>query len=456
MKSDQLLKTNIHKAIIELSIPGMVSSILETLYQLIDAFWVGKLGAQALAAIGGSAFILWAVFSLTALSVNGISAFVAQYIGSGKSEQGRKIAGQGMLLNTVSAIVIAVIVFTLQDSLFSIMGFESTVLFQAKRYMTIIILGLIFAYWFTGLEAIFRGMGDTRTPMYILAGALTMNAVLDPLFIFGWGIIPGMGIAGAAIATVVSEIFAVIIIIWRLKKINYFPRFFDSEKIKIDWNHIKRILSVGAPIALSGFLFSMIYVVLTNIISRFGVEAVAAIGVCHRIEGIAWFACVGFSVAASTLVGQFIGAVNYQKAKKAALLVNGYGVITLIFISLVFYFFPEYLLRLFTSDLKVQAIGVQYLKIIALFEIFLALEVIMEGAFSGAGYTFPVMVIGVVLTALRIPLAWILAISWNWGPQGIWWAIGLTTFFKGALISIMFLADVWKRKIHLAPTRNRE
>ena len=453
MQYDRLIKTSIHKAIFELSIPGMVSSVLETLYQLIDAFWVGKLGSEALAAIGGSAFILWAIFSLTALSVNGISALVAQNIGANKPHQARKIAGLGMIINTISAALIAFLVYFSQDILFSVMGFHALVLDMSREYLSIVLSGLIFGFWFTGLEAIFRGLGNTKTPMYILAIALGLNTVLDPLLIFGYGGIPAMGIGGAALATIVSEAVAAILLIWQLRETHFLPKLKWNEQTRKKLQHAKRILSIGTPIALSGFLFSMIYVVLTNIISRFGVASVAAIGVCHRIEGIAWFACVGFSVAASTLVGQYIGAGKYRMAKKSALMVNGYGVITLLLISLIFYFYPQELLKLFTQDGQVQEIGVHYLRIIAIFEIFLALEVIMEGAFSGAGYTLPVMIIGVVITALRIPLAWLFAIRWDWGTDGIWWAIAITTFAKGSLLSVLFLSDLWKRNLHLAPVR---
>ncbi len=445
-----LVQQNIYKTIFELSIPGMVSSVLYTLYNLIDAYWVGKLGASALAAVGGSAFILWALYSLTALSVNGISALVAQHIGARQPEEGRRAAGQGMVISTVSAVIFTVLVFSSQKVLYMIMGFDSEVAGLAQQYMSIVLIGLIFSFWFTALEAIFRGLGDTKTPMYILAGGLTLNAVLDPLLILGWGVFPKMGVAGAALATIVSQVLAVVLLIRQLARRRYLPVIKKNNHLRLNWPVMKRILAIGTPVALSGFLFSLIYIFLTNIIAHFGTEAIAAVGVCHRIEGIAWFACVGYSVAASTLVGQFVGAGKYAMARKAAWLVNGYGVVTLILVSLLFYFFPEALMRVFTDNQAVQQIGVRYLKIVALFEIFLALEVIMEGAFSGAGYTFPVMVVGVAITALRIPLAWYLALYLNWGTDGIWWAIGLTTFAKGLLMTVLFLSGLWKRKLHLA------
>lgn len=440
-----IIYRNIHGTIFRLSLPGMISSILETLFQLIDAYWVGKLGAEALAAIGGCAFILWAVFSLTALSINGIATLVAQNIGAQKPDEGRFAAAQGFLLNTLTVFLVGGLVYLGQNHLYRLMRFDIQVTQLAHQYMTIILSGMVFIFWFTAFEAVFRGLGDTRTPMIVLAFGLTLNAIADPFFIFGWWIFPEMGIGGAALATIISEAISVLGLWWLLKRRRYLPC--KKGLLTIDRSVMKRLLAIGAPVAFGGFFFSIIYVILTRIIARFGMAAIAAIGIGHRIEGIAWFACVGFSVAASTLVGQNVGARRIKHAARAAWLVTGYGVLILLAVSAVYYFYPDVLMRVFTQDVRVQQIGTEYLRIIALFEIFLGLEVIMEGAFSGAGYTFPVMLVSVPITAARIPLAYLLAVSWNWGTSGIWWAIALTTGLKGFLNALLFALGIWKKKL---------
>jgi len=449
--SRSIIFENIHKTIFKLSFPGMVSSVLQTLYQIIDAYWVGKLGPEALAAIGGASFVLWAILSLTALSINGITTLVAQNIGAGKEDAAKYAAGQGLLLSTFITIILSVSIFYLQDALFNLMGFSPNVAAMAYTYMTVLLAGLIFMFWFLSLEAVFRGLGDTKTPMLILAVALAFNSIADPVFIFGWFGLPAMHIGGAAIGTVLAHIIATILAYYFLKRKNFLPVLRSVRGFKIDYHILRRLLNIGTPIALGGFFFSIIYVVLTRIIANFGTEAIAAIGVCHRVEGIAWFACVGFSVAASTLVGQFVGAKQVNKAGKAAWLVNGYGCLALLFVSVVFYFFPEGLIRIFTNDADVVKIGVEYLRIVAIFETFLALEVIMEGVFSGAGYTLPVMLVSIPITGARIPLAWYLSISLGMGTAGIWWAIAGTTFLKGFLNTVLFAAGLWKKKLDLVP-----
>jgi len=436
-----------HRSILQLALPGMVSSVLQTFYQLVDAFWIGKIGSAALAAIGGLSFVLWAVFSLTALSSGGSTTLVAQNIGAGRLHQARFSAGQGMIVNTLSAFVLGLLVFIFQQDFYRVMGFEPLVSRYAVSYMNIVLVGLPFAFAFVGLEAIFRGLGDTTRPMIIMALALALNAILDPLLILGWLGFPALGIKGAALATILAQTVAVALALFFLKKKNFLPTLFLKEKIKWSKTIIKRLLSIGSPLALGGFSFSLIYVFLTNIIAHFGTAAIAAIGVCHRIEGIAWFACVGYSAAAAAMVGQFIGAAQLKQAKRAAWWVNGYGVVTLFFAALLFYFYPSHLLSLFSSDTEVIRIGTEYLKTIAVFEIFLALEVIMEGVFSGMGYTVPVMLISIPLTALRIPIAWYLALKLHMGAQGIWWAIAGTTFLKGALITLLFASGFWQKKL---------
>ncbi len=445
--SYSIIRQNLHRSIIKLSLPGMITSVLQTLYQLVDAYWVGKIGPQALAAMGGCSFILWSLLALTALSVNGITALVAQHIGAGRELRAQFSAGQGLLLSSVLAVLLSVSIFSSMEFWFGIMGFKPDVQVLAADYLNILLGGLIFLFWFASLEGVFRGIGDTRTPMYILALALTFNAVADPVFIFGWLGLPAMGVGGAAFATVLAQLLATVLAYVQLNRKSFLPKLRLRRRISVDFTTMGRIIGIGLPIALGGFFFSIIYVFLTHIIARFGTAAIAAVGVGHRIEGIAWFACVGFSVSAATLVGQNVGARRYDEAKRAALWVNGYGVITLLLVSICYFVFSSELIQIFTPDPQVQQFGVSYLKIIAVFEMFLALEVIMEGVFSGAGYTLPVMLVTVPITAIRIPLAWFLAITLGWGAVGIWWAISLTTFLKGALNLLLFVLGFWKKKL---------
>ena len=208
-----------------------------------------------------------------------------------------------------------------------------------------------------------------------------------------------------------------------------------------------RISRIGAPIAAAGIIFSLTYMALTRIVAGFGTAPIAALGIGHRLEGIAYFAAVGFSVASATLVGQNLGANQPQKAERAAWMTLGFASIILFVACIVYFVFAGPIYRFFIDDPLVIQEGIKYLRIVAIFEIFLGFEVILEGAFSGAGNSIPPMTISVPITVLRIPLSMLLANYFNLGSTGVWWAIATTTGAKGIVMAIWFKRGKWKTKI---------
>src|SRR3990172_1904089 len=441
-----LVHQNIHRSIVSLAFPAMVSYLLYTLYQLINAYWIGLLGSEALAGLSACSFVVWAFYSISDLAATGTATLVAQSIGANRQTEAKQAAGQGIVLVVILSIALLIFGLLTNGWLFELMGLAPAVIEMAASYFSILVYGLVFIFLFSVMQRILHSIGDTKTPMVILIISLIMNAMMDPFFIFGWAGFPQMGLAGAAWATVISEAAATVLCAAVLIKKRFIPTFFRQGTYQILMDRVVLIFRIGAPIALSGFLFSIIYGVLTRIISTFGTNAVAALGICHRIEGTAFFVTLGFHVAATTLVGQFIGAGMPERAQKTAWYANLYSLALIGLISLVFYFAPLPLISLFTDDPGVQRVGVSYLKTIALFELGLSLEIVMEGVFAGAGYTLPPMLIYIPLTALRIPLAWYLAITLGFGISGVWWAIGVTTGLKGLLITLMFWQGSWKRK----------
>ncbi|MBN1350715.1 hypothetical protein JXJ21_14960 [candidate division KSB1 bacterium] len=195
-----------------------------------------------------------------------------------------------------------------------------------------------------------------------------------------------------------------------------------------------------------GAIFSIIYIVLSKNIAYFGTVPMAAISACHRIEGIPYFISFGFSVAVATFVGQNLGNRNPDRAEKAVYVSLAYAVLFLAFVSIVFIAFGKQILSIFVSEQAVIEAGYAYLFAISVFEIFLAAEVIMEGAFTGAGDTHPPFFISIPLTFVRIPLAYFFSISLGYGQEAIWWVISISTLFKGSIMLLWFRRGKWKTK----------
>ncbi|HEX9975385.1 MAG TPA: MATE family efflux transporter, partial [bacterium] len=207
------------------------------------------------------------------------------------------------------------------------------------------------------------------------------------------------------------------------------------------------ILRIGVPIGALGAIFSIIYIILSKNIAYFGTVPMAAISIAHRIEGVPFFIAFGFSTAVATVVGQNLGAGKPKRAEKGTRLSLFYAGSFLFFISIAFILFGKSMLGLFINDPAVIDEGYRYLFAIAMFEVFLAPEVILEGAFTGAGDTKPPFLISIPLTFLRVPLAYYFSITLNYGVVAIWWVIGFTMFLKGLAFFVWFQRGKWKEKM---------
>jgi putative MATE family efflux protein len=294
--------------------------------------------------------------------------------------------------------------------------------------------------------SVFRASGNTRLPLVVTSIAVVLNIVLDPLLIFGWGVIPGMGSTGAAIATMIAYLVAAAILAFLFRGSRLpFPVHLRMWG-PIDWSRIRRLVAIGVPISISGISFSVVYLFVNRITAQFGTPAVAALGIGNRIESIDYLVAFGCSTAVATLVGQNLGARNPDRASelthKTILLVSAFtGIMTTVFLL-----FPESIMRIFVDDPAVLEAGKDYVRILALSQILMGWEIVLEGAFSGAGDTVPPMAVSIPGSILRIPLAWFLAVSLGWGVKGVWWSITISTLLKGVAVYIWFSLGHWKHR----------
>ncbi|MFN8577497.1 MAG: MATE family efflux transporter [Candidatus Sericytochromatia bacterium] len=326
------------------------------------------------------------------------------------------------------------------EKIFFLMGLQPDVIDNAICFILPIFVGLPIFTSTTISSAIFRGIGDTKTPLKILSTSLILNAILAPLFIFGI-FFPQMGISGGALATILCQTFAALVSIYLLKK-----RKIVNNSRFLDFNSFKEIFKIGSPIAVNGVIFCVVYLFLSRVIAPFGTSAIAALGIGHRIESISYCISLGFSIAATTLVGQNIGAKNNKRAIDIVWKTLLYLGSIIALISIMVLLFKEQIAMLFSSEPDVIKNAVLYLIAIGTTEVFLGFEVVMEGVFSGLGNTLPPTIIGLPINILRVPIAYYS--SKYFGIAGIWWTIGLTTVLKG-LILVLWFKKLSKSSVYL-------
>jgi len=442
LNNELILSGSLNRGLFKLAIPAIISVVSIMLFEFIDLLWIGRLGPEAVAALGAASFVVWTVKALENCVSAGINALVARVAGSRDMTQVEMWSSQGMILTSLFSVAITIPLLLINHRIFTLIGLAPEVAQMAEEYTLIMGLGIIFIYNGFTLDTIFRSLGNTFIPMVVMVIALALNALLDPLFIFGWLGFLKMGMPGGAVASVIAHAVGMVLLFLLLPKIKVRL----AGRLQNFWRNSVEIFRIGIPIGVLGAVFSIIYIILSKNIAHFGTVPMAAVTAGHRIESLPFFIAFGFSTAVSTFVGQNLGNRNAARAEKAVHLALLYAMIFMGLMSLLFIFQGRFLLSIFVPDSTVVEAGYQYLFAISMFEIFLAPEVILEGAFTGAGDTKPPFFISIPLTFIRIPLAYLFSITLGLGVTAIWWVIAATTFFKGTTMFYWFQRGRWKTR----------
>ena len=422
---------------LSLAAPAVAMMACHFSFNLIDSIWVGRLiGPAALAAVSTAGFYVWVALSLGEMVEIGLIAVAARRHGEGDPERAARAATAAVAYALVAGLVVSLVGWALAGTMFRVMTVPPEVATLGRAYLSTWLLGAPLVFGFFAIEATFRAAGDTRTPFVMLAGSVCVSIVLDPLLITGVGPFPRLGVEGAALASVMVRGGGFLL------GLGIALRHGLLRIPAPDWRSLPTIIRVGAPLSLSGVLLSVIYMWLTRFTSRFGTPALAALGVGHKMEGLGFIAISGFSLAASALVGQNLGARQEARAREAVRLTVGYCLAVTVTTAIAFLLIPGALVALFTRDPEVITDGVLYLRVIAFAQVGQSFELILEGALAGAGYTFWPQVASTTLTALRIPLA-----AW-WsrpiGLLGIWLALSVTAISRGVAMILFWKGGRWR------------
>lgn len=438
-------ESHVIKLIWKLAWPVMIGQALHTVLVITDMWFIARLGSIEAAAAGTGTSLLGVIQVLPTLVSAGVVALVARYSGAEDKSTIRKIASSGLILSLIIGFVATLVSLVSLDQLLWIFGdADATVMKMAKSYVRIGLFGLTFFFYNATSRSIVQATGDTRNPVKIFVIANISNIILDYVFIN----LLHFGIEGAAVATVMSEILA-FVLMTRLT----FKNIFNSD-IKEVTNNISlkletalRILKIGGFAVMQMITRPFTGLIMYRLVLAQGVAAGAAFGVGGRMFNFVFIFLAGLGTAMSVMVGQSLGRNDIAHAK--ALIRQGImlAAINMAVFAIPFYLFPDAFMRFFVDDPEVIRIGVNYLRITYTGVLFATFNTVMGAAFSGAGDTFPPMVASLVGNwAVKIPLAYLLTSVFHMDSNGVWLAIGISVVVEALIVIIWFGRGKWQHK----------
>ncbi len=419
---------------------------IQNISQILDTYWVGKLGSSALAAVTISVTILWVLNSLAnGLGIGGM-AVIARRIGEKNRKAADHALGQTILLGIGVSFLITLIGIPLAHPMLTRLGADEQVLPLGLAFLHITLWGLFTIVLVFTINAMLRGAGEARLAMKVLFLCTGVTVVLEPFLIFGLGPLPGLGIAGSALATVLGFgsglVYQFIVLLQRKTKIAI-----DLHHFRIDLPLIWRIIRIALPSTTQMILRSSSRLVIIGIIGGFSTYALAGFGIANRMLLIFLIPSFGLANAAGTLVGQNLGANKPARAEKTAWLISAYGIGYMTVSALFLYIFAPGIIRIFDATPAVVEIGASCLRIVAPTMIISVMGVVIERGFDGAGDTVPAMIVNLLtLWGVEILLSYGLAYWAGWGVTGVWWGRAAANLADGALLAFWFKLGKWKKR----------
>lgn len=437
-KSVNLVSGNIVNTLLKLSIPILGTSFIQMAYNLVDMMWVGRVGSDAVAAVGTAGFFTWFGSSLVFISKIGTEIGVSQSIGKDDIKEKNKFIYNGLFINIITAIIYMclLIIFRKQLIGFFKLG-EANIINMSIEYLVIVSFGMIFSFLNPLFSGIFNASGSSKIPFFINTVGLIINIIFDPILIFGLLGFPRLGVIGAALATVGAQAIVTFIFIIAFIRNGYSLTL--KNKKYIDKNNMNKICKLGIPTALQNCMFAFFAMIIGRIISAWGPTAIAVQKVGSQIESISWMTAEGFATALTAFIGQNYGANKWDRILKGYKVAMSMAIMVGIFATILLVFSGDKVFSAFIPEAGIVSKGAVYLKILGYSQLFMCIEITTAGAFSGLGNTLTPSWVSIIFTGLRIPLAMLLSSIPLLGIDGVWWSISGTSIVKGILLLGLFI-----------------
>lgn len=433
-----LLEGPIAGSLAKLALPIMGTSLIQMAYNLTDMIWIGRISSNAVAAVGAAGMYMWLSSGFSTLARMGGQVLMGQSLGAGKEEEAVSYARAALQMGIVFGLLYGLISIVANGPLIGFFNLNSAqVVMDARWYLVITCGGIVFNFMNQILTGLMTAVGNSVITFRSTTIGLVINLVLDPVLIFGIGPCPKLGVAGAAIATVFAQVIVLFVYVMTIR---HDPVIFGRLKLlsSTKFRYFKEITAIGLPVAVQSLLFTGISMLIARLIAGWGDAAVAVQKVGSQIESISWMTAEGFGSAVNAFTAQNYGAGKNDRVKKGYVTALGIMLVWGVFTTFVLIAFPEVLFKIFITEKDVIPMGVDYLRILGVSQLFMCTEMASAGAFQGIGRTMPPSLTSAVLTSIRIPLAAVLgttALQLN----GIWWSISISSILKGTILPLWLL-----------------
>lgn len=423
-----------------LAIPVVIENILQTFLGTVDTYFAGRINDSAIAAIGVTNLIVNVFITFfTAISI-GTSAILARNFGKKDFDKVNSVIKQSIILGGIIGLIIGLINFIFYKQILMISGVSDKVLSYATPYYIIVVVPSVVLSLSLILSSCLRATKDTKTPMIATGIANILNVLLNFIFIN-----IGMGIVGIALATTVSRIMNVVILIVKLKK-NKNGVNIQLKKWSIEKETIKSIVKIGIPAGIEKLIMRLGQIVYNGMIISIGISAYVAHNVAGNIESYSYIPAMGFGVATTTLIGITIGENNVKKSNEMVFVSYVMTTILMVSIGIIFFIFAPQLASIFTNTKEVQEMVIRVLRLIALFQPFAAITQIFTSALQGAGDTkFPMYSTLIGIWGIRVGIGYLFGVSLGFGLVGVWMAYVIDITIRGILLLKRFLNGKWKK-----------
>ena len=452
-----LTEGGIVKPLLFLSLPIVITNLMQTAYNLADTFWLGQYSTEALAAISFAFPMVFLLISLgMGLSVAG-SVLVAQHTGADETDQAEYAASQTVTFAFLASAILGALGYPVIRQFLAFLGASPDVLPGATAYMQVVALGLPFMFGFFVFIALMRGAGDTITPMLVMFGTVVLNVILDPFLINGWTVgpvsFPELGIQGAAIATVFSRSLAMLVGLYIMLSGTRGIQI-NLADMKPDRQYLRKILRIGVPASIEGTGRALSINALLIVVGLFSTSVVAAFGIGTRVFSVIFLPAIAVARGVETMSGQNIGAGKYDRAEEANYVAAKGLFVVLGLAGVAIFLVPTPIVSVFTDDPAVLDVGAEFLRYVALSFGFIGIMRAFTGGFRGAGKTLIAAAISVItLAGIRLPVAYVASQGvlptdlWFLGqldPRGIWIAFFVSNVAGAIIAYAWFRRGTWR------------